>query len=126
MDVAKIPHIVSWLHSEGCENGAIVDGIRRSERTRCMSHPYEIEPRQLLKDAEERQRRMLEQLRELVSIESPSEDKAAVDRAGGLIAGWFEELGAKIRCTGRKNLVICWKCDSARWLGARVAEKNLF
>ncbi len=68
-----------------------------------MSHPYEIEPRQLLKDAEERQRRMLEQLRELVSIESPSEDKAAVDRAGGLIAGWFEELGAKIRLHRQKK-----------------------
>ena len=68
-----------------------------------MSHPYEIEPRQLLKNAEKRQRSMLEQLRELVSIESPSEDNAAVDRAGGLVAGWFEELGGKIRLHRQKT-----------------------
>ena len=68
-----------------------------------MSYPYEIEPRQLLKNAEKRQRSMLEQLKELVSIESPSEDKAAVDRAGGLVAGWFEELGGKIRLHRQKK-----------------------
>jgi glutamate carboxypeptidase len=68
-----------------------------------VSHPYEIEPRQLLQEAEKRQRSMLEQLRALVSMESPSEDKAAVDRAGALVAGRFEELGGKIRLHRQKK-----------------------
>jgi glutamate carboxypeptidase len=36
-------------------------------------------------------------LRELVEVESPSEDKAAVDRAGELVAGWVEGMGGKVR-----------------------------
>lgn len=38
-----------------------------------------------------------ERLRELVVVESPSEDKAAVDRAGTLVAGWVEALGGKVK-----------------------------
>ena len=41
--------------------------------------------------------RLAGRLRELVEVESPSEDKAAVDRAGELVAGWAEELGGKVR-----------------------------
>jgi glutamate carboxypeptidase len=41
--------------------------------------------------------RLRARLRELVEVESPSEDKAAVDRAGKLVAGWAEELGGKVR-----------------------------
>ncbi|MGC1870455.1 MAG: M20/M25/M40 family metallo-hydrolase, partial [Acidobacteriaceae bacterium] len=68
-----------------------------------VSHPLVIEPRQLLEDAEKRQKNMLEQLGALVSIESPSEDKAAVDCAGRLVAGWFEGLGGKIRWHRQKK-----------------------
>ena len=46
---------------------------------------------------------MLEQLEALVSIESPSEDKTAVDRASRVVAGWFEELGGKIRWHRQKK-----------------------
>jgi glutamate carboxypeptidase len=36
---------------------------------------------------------MVQTVRQLVEIESPSDDKAAVDRLGTLLAGWFERLG---------------------------------
>jgi glutamate carboxypeptidase len=76
---------------------------KKIERTPGVSHLYEIEPRQLRKEAEKRQKTMLEQLQGLVSIESPSEDKAAVDRAGRLVAGWFAALGGKIRLHRQKT-----------------------
>jgi glutamate carboxypeptidase len=41
--------------------------------------------------------RLKARLRELVEVESPSEDKAAVDRAGTLVAGWAEALGGKVK-----------------------------
>ena len=41
--------------------------------------------------------RLKARLRELVVVESPSEDKAAVDRAGILVAGWAEALGGKVK-----------------------------
>ena len=41
--------------------------------------------------------RLKGRLRELVEVESPSEDKAAVDRAGELVVRWAEELGGKVR-----------------------------
>ena len=41
--------------------------------------------------------RLKGRLRELVEAESPSEDKAAVDRAGELVVRWAEELGGKVK-----------------------------
>jgi glutamate carboxypeptidase len=41
--------------------------------------------------------RLLERLRALVEVESPSDDKAGVDRAGALVAGWAAGLGAKVK-----------------------------
>jgi glutamate carboxypeptidase len=43
------------------------------------------------------EQRLLRRLRELVEVESPSENKAAVDRAGTRIAGWVEEIGGKVK-----------------------------
>ena len=57
----------------------------------------------LLKDAKKRQACMLQHLEELVSIESPSENKAAVDRASRLVAGWFEPRGGKVRWHRQKQ-----------------------
>jgi glutamate carboxypeptidase len=102
MDVAKIPHIVSWLHSKRCGNDTFRTN-KKIERTQDVSHFNGVEPRQLLQDVQRRQRSTLEQLRELVSIESPSEDKAAVDLASRLVAGWFERLGGKIRWHRQKK-----------------------
>ena len=47
---------------------------------------------------------MLEQLKALVSVESPSDDKAAVDRASKLVAGWLQALGGKVRWHKRKQV----------------------
>jgi glutamate carboxypeptidase len=41
--------------------------------------------------------RLKARLRELVEVESPSEDKVGVDRAGELVLGWAEELGGKVK-----------------------------
>ena len=41
--------------------------------------------------------RLKARLRELVEVESPSEDKAAVDRAGEMVVRWAEELGGKVK-----------------------------
>jgi len=40
---------------------------------------------------------MLERLRKLVEIESPSGDKAAVDRAADVVAAWCVELGGRVK-----------------------------
>jgi glutamate carboxypeptidase len=40
---------------------------------------------------------LLARLRELVEIESPSHDKAAVDRAGALVAAWALELRGQVK-----------------------------
>jgi len=68
-----------------------------------VSYPHGIEPSRWLEDAEKRQKAMLEPLEALVSIESPSEDKVAVDRASRVVAGWFEGLGGKIRWHRQKQ-----------------------
>jgi len=41
--------------------------------------------------------RLLKRLRAVVEVESPSEDKAGVDRAGALVAGWAAGLGGKVK-----------------------------
>jgi glutamate carboxypeptidase len=41
--------------------------------------------------------RLQNRLRALVEVESPSEDKAAVDRAGELVLSWASELGGKVK-----------------------------
>lgn len=48
------------------------------------------------------QPRLLARLRSLVEIESPTEHKPGVDRAGELVATWATELGATIRRHKRK------------------------
>lgn len=60
-----------------------------------MNDLFVPEPSKLLEDAKKLQKGMLEQLEALVSIESPSEDKAAVDRVSRVVAHWFESLGGK-------------------------------
>lgn len=45
---------------------------------------------------EERREQMLDTLRHLVELESPSTDKAATDRAGQFVAGQAERMGARV------------------------------
>lgn len=42
---------------------------------------------------EERREQIIDTIRQLVEVESPTEDKQAVDRLGSLLAGRFEKLG---------------------------------
>ena len=103
MDVAKLPHIVSWLHFGRCGKAAIIWKKDYIERTPGVSYPHGIEPSRWLEDAEKRKKSMLEPLEALVSIESPSEDRVAVDRASRVVAVWFERLGGKIRWYRQKK-----------------------
>jgi glutamate carboxypeptidase len=66
------------------------------ERTPEVREPRKIEPSPWLEDTKKRKKGMLEQLEALVSIESPSDDKVAVDLASRVMADWFETLGGKI------------------------------
>lgn len=62
-----------------------------------------FEPKHLLTAAQQRQPVMLRQLEELVSIESPSDTKTAVDQASQLVAGWLQTLGGKVRWHRQKH-----------------------
>ncbi len=54
-------------------------------------------------EAERRQPEVLQQLEALVESESPSDDKAAVDRTGNLVCEWFGSLGGKVRRRRQKS-----------------------
>lgn len=56
-----------------------------------------IPPQVLLARARGREAEMLDRLRALVEIESPSDNKAAVDQTVRLVSGWAAGLGAKLR-----------------------------
>ena len=56
-----------------------------------------IPPHVLLTRARGREPEMLDRLRALVEIESPSDDKAGVDQAVRLVSAWAGSLGAKVR-----------------------------
>ena len=68
-----------------------------------MAITEKFNPLRFLRVAEERGPAMLRHLDTLVSIESPSENKAAVDAASRMAAGWFQELGGKVRWHRQKN-----------------------
>jgi glutamate carboxypeptidase len=53
--------------------------------------------RECIRAVESAEARLLGRLRELVEVESPSREKAAVDCAGALVAGWAAELGGKLK-----------------------------
>ena len=59
-----------------------------------MSTPIALEQ---LRYFHKQQRRIVDTIRQLVEIESPSDVKAAIDRLGAVIASRFGELGAKVR-----------------------------
>jgi glutamate carboxypeptidase len=59
--------------------------------------------KRLLQFCQEHQREMLSVLRQAVEIESPSDDKAALDRCGKYLATEFEHLGAKVTFYSQKE-----------------------
>ncbi len=66
--------------------------------------------------------RLRTRLRELVEVESPSEEKVAVDAAGGLVTVWAEELGGKVKRHRQKAFgdVLELRFGSARTQRGRV------
>lgn len=55
--------------------------------------PATVESARRLRYFEERKQQITETIRQLVEVESPSDNKQAVDRLGSLLAGRFEALG---------------------------------
>ena len=51
----------------------------------------------ILRAAQSGEANLLQLLRQLVEIESPSDDKAAIDHANDRVAGWAEALGGSIK-----------------------------
>ncbi len=68
-----------------------------------MRMSQEFDPLSFFHAAERRQSAMLRQLKALVSLESPSENKPAVDVASQMVAGWLQGLGGKIRWHRQKR-----------------------
>jgi glutamate carboxypeptidase len=66
---------------------------KRAVKTRSREPVARSEISNQLKYFEERKGEMVQTIRQLVEIESPTENKAAVDRLGALLAGRFEGLG---------------------------------
>lgn len=62
-----------------------------------------INPEEVLSHTRQKLPGYLQQLEQLVRVESPSEDPAAVNAAQELTAGWAEALGARVRRHRQKN-----------------------
>jgi len=54
-------------------------------------------PKERLRYFQEREKQIVQFIRDMVEIESPSDNKQAVDRVGALIASRFEGLGGRIK-----------------------------
>jgi glutamate carboxypeptidase len=56
-----------------------------------------MQMRSLIEQVGDAERRLRARLRELVEIESPSEDREAVNRAADRVVGWARELGGEVK-----------------------------
>ena len=63
-----------------------------------------MEYKDLVAAVEAKQTWLRKRLRQLVEVESPSDNKASVDRAVSLVAGWCEELGGRVKRHTRKDI----------------------
>ncbi|HEY0785751.1 MAG TPA: M20 family metallopeptidase [Acidobacteriaceae bacterium] len=59
--------------------------------------PTPVDLPALATEARRKEAALLERLRQLVEIESPSSDKAAVDRASAAVATWAAQAGGRVR-----------------------------
>jgi len=124
----------------------------RTMKIKAWSRPGKIASPELarrLRHFEDRNEQIVETIRQLVEVESPSDNKAAVDRLGSLLAGRFEGLGghAKFHRTrdfgdhlqvdfpgksGSKPLMLLGHLDTVYPLGTlqsmpvRVADGRLY
>ncbi len=85
----------------------------------------EISSEERLRYFEKNRRRIVETIRELVEIESPSDDKAAVDRIAAFIAKKFEPLGGRIRLHRSQDFGDTLQVDFAGQKGAGSAKPVL-
>jgi glutamate carboxypeptidase len=77
-----------------------------------------------LKEVQTTEPRLLARLRELVEVESPSEDKAAVDRAGALVVGWARELGGVVKVHQQKAFGDVLELRFGRGRQSRVRRRS--
>jgi len=81
--------------------------------------PSILEPQRRLAYLTERRDEIVSTIRELVEIESPSTNKAAVDRIGEAAAGKFARLGGKVRIHSAKDYGNHLQVDFASKSGAK-------
>jgi glutamate carboxypeptidase len=109
----------------------------------------DLNPKDRLRYFEERRDQIVQTIRELVEIESPSDHKASVDRLSALLASKFEALGGRVQFhrnsqfgdhlqvdfagrRGRKPVLLLGHCDTVYPLGTlagmpcRVEKGRLF
>ncbi|HXY14046.1 MAG TPA: M20 family metallopeptidase [Terriglobales bacterium] len=67
--------------------------MKKSQAKSKVTTSAEPDPANRLRYLEERREQIIQTVRQLVEVESPTDDKAAVDRLGSLLAGRFEGLG---------------------------------
>lgn len=75
-------------------------------------------PDRLVAAIERRKEELLREIREIVEIETPSTDKAAVDRLGKVLAGKLADLGCKVTTIPREGY---GDCLVGRWAPAGAA-----
>jgi glutamate carboxypeptidase len=71
--------------------------IRRNEFLMVSNTGFDIPMRALLAGARRKERELVELIRRLVLVESPSDEKAAVDACSGVVAGHARELGGRVK-----------------------------
>ena len=63
--------------------------------------------RELTHAVAKRRPEMLEMIGQLVQVESPTEDRAAVNRCVALLEKWIRNAGARAAAIDRRQLGIC-------------------
>lgn len=89
LDTSVLPNKVSNYSGRLC--------AAEPEPMRMPKPPNAPAPRQFLSWFEERRDDMIARVRELVELESPSNNKQSVDRLGQALASCFEKLGGRVR-----------------------------
>lgn len=94
---------------------------RRTSRPKLAPSPAALAPAELTKKLqffEQRRSEAIETIRQLVEIESPSDNKPAVDRIAALLAGRFEGLGGHAKLHRTQNFGDHLQVDFAGKRGA--------
>src|SRR5205823_12834056 len=86
---------MSSVTASGAAAATAVWPVSDMARTKIILHPM-LDPRELLSAAETREQEIVSTVISLAEIESPSDDKPALDRMAQFAAGRFANLGGRV------------------------------